>query len=218
MIEKIKILFYKVTLTSLSIFALLLIYSQSGFINFMIFLFSLSIHELSHIACIKMFNIQLEDIKLMPFGARITIKENNASVDKLLCIFLSGPLSNFIFAGIIIISNLYLYVPSYDFFVFYNILLGCINLIPTIPLDLSRCLYSLLCIKLNKLDAFKYVFLISVIIDLAVLFLGVYIVLSGQKNVLLIFLSVFLFNNLRAEKDKVYFSFIKENKILKSIE
>ena len=93
-------------------------------------------------------------------------------------------------------------------------MIGLINLVPTIPLDASRCIFSLLQLKLSKPDAFKYVFIISFIVNLSLLFLGVYVLLLGSKNVLLILLSVFLFNNLKSEKDKQEYSYIKNNKVL----
>lgn len=212
MFDKFKPFLSKFTLTSLSLFALLIIYSQSGFVNFLIFLFTILIHEASHLICAKVFDVKINNIKFLPFGAKISYSCDALRADKALCLYLSGPMSNFIFAGIIVFSSYYLYIPSYDFFIFYNILIGSINLIPTIPLDASKCLFTLLNLKLNKLDSFKYIKLISIIIDMGILILGIYVLLLGSKNVLLIFLSVFLLNNIKSEKEKNYFSYINENK------
>lgn len=217
MSSRLKCFFGKITLTSLSIFALLIIYSQSGFVNFLIFLFSIFIHEISHLTCAKLFDVKINNIKLLPFGAKIAYSCDNLRIDKALTLYLSGPISNFIFAGIIVFSSFYIYIPSYDFFIFYNILIGTINLIPTIPLDASKCIFSLLNLKFNKLDSFKYTKLISIIVDICILLLGIYVILLGSRNVLLIFLSIFLLNNIKSENEKNEFSYIKENKILNNI-
>lgn len=204
----------KITLTSLSIFALLIIYSQSGFTNFLIFTFTLLIHELSHIFTAKMFSVKVDNISLLPFGAKISYHLHDIRPDKEFLVYLSGPFSNFVLAGIIAFAGFYIYIPSYDFFIFYNVLIGSINLIPTIPLDASRCIMTLLNMKLDRRDSFKYIFIISFIVNCCVLFLGIYVLLLGSKNVLLILLSVFLFNNLKSEKDKIDYYLIKNNKML----
>lgn len=212
--KKFKSLLNKFTLTSLSVFALFIIYSQSGFVDFLIFVFSLFIHETAHLITARIFSVRVDNVSLLPFGAKISYVSHDMRPDKEFLLYFSGPLANFIFAGIIVFASFYMYIPSYDFFIFYNVLIGLINLVPTIPLDASRCIFSLLQLKLSKPDAFKYVFIISFIVNLSLLFLGVYVLLLGSKNVLLILLSVFLFNNLKSEKDKQEYSYIKNNKVL----
>lgn len=211
--KNIKNILRKVSVASLSIFALLIIYSSSGTANFLIYVFSLLLHEFSHLVSSSVFKVPIKSLDLLPFGARIKYKSMDISTFKKSVIFLSGPLSNFMFAIFIVIISYYIYIPSYDFFIFYNVLLGIINLIPTLPLDASRFILAVLENKFNKEDAFKIVLIISIIINSIVLLLGIYVLLLGSKNILLILLSIFLFNTLREEKDKFYYSLIKDNVI-----
>ena len=96
------------------------------------------------------------------------------------------------------------------FFIFYNILIALLNLIPSFPLDLSRAIYALLRIRCSDNDAFKIIYNISLITDMIIILLGLYVLFTGVRNIVLIMLGVFLFCSVKSEKDKYLYSVVKK--------
>lgn len=110
---------------------------------FVIFLFSILIHELSHILIGLIFGYKLKNFRFIPFGAVIEFKElkkSKSEILKNLLIYFSGPLSNFIICYFAYITN---YQISKDI-LYTNLILGIFNLLPLTPLDGGKILKELL--------------------------------------------------------------------------
>ncbi len=201
---------YNLLFYLLGILFLVIIYFQTGLKIFLIFFFSLFVHEVSHVLFAKIFNVNITDFKILPLGAKLTYDVSNTSLIKQALVYLSGPLSNLLFAILIIISQYYIVIPNSDFFIFYNILIALLNLIPSFPLDLSRAIYALLRIRCSDNDAFKIIYNISLITDMIIILLGLYVLFTGVRNIVLIMLGVFLFCSVKSEKDKYLYSVVKK--------
>lgn len=201
---------YNILFYLLGILFLIIIYFQTGLKVFLIFFFSLFVHESSHILFAKIFNVNITDFKVLPLGAKLEYSASDTSFIKQSIVYLSGPLSNLLFAILIVISEYYIIIPDSEFFIFYNILIALLNLIPSFPLDLSRAINSFLQIFFSKEDAFKISYNISIITDIIIILLGVYVLCMGIRNVILILLGAFLICSSRKEKEKYLYLTLKK--------
>lgn len=115
---------------------------------FVVFVFSILIHEITHIIVGGLFGYKLKKFRFVPFGTVIEFKETpkiNKSIIKNLIVYISGPLSNFLICFFVYNSKISI---AKDIF-FTNFLLGIFNLFPITPLDGSKIIKELLKIFLD---------------------------------------------------------------------
>ncbi len=205
-----KKIIFKASTILIIIILLYSIYYQNGIEKFMIFAFSLLVHELSHILTSKMLGVKIIGFSINGFGARLSYERPNISPFKEMFIYLSGPISNLLFAFIIIIIRYYIYIPSNDFFIFYNILIAVINLIPSLPLDMARAIMCLFMIKNTYDKALTYTINISLITITILFLLGTYVLILGSTNILLFLLSFFFLSSVKNEKDKYLYNTLRK--------
>ncbi|CAM2844015.1 M50 family metallopeptidase [Hathewaya histolytica] len=106
------------------------------------------IHEFTHYVVARMLNFSAYDIKILPFGAVLNLKDiDDAEPLEDLIISISGPLINIILSIIFYILYFKFKVEIYYSFYISNLVLGIFNLIPAFPLDGARVLRSILSMK-----------------------------------------------------------------------
>ena len=119
----------------------------SGYFNyFLIIAFILTIHDLGHIICLKLFNYQISKISVLPFGSIIDTNINpSAKTSEVFLISVAGILMQLILYPVMsalnsagIINHI-----SYHIFLNYNKIILLFNLLPIIPLDGSKIMMSL---------------------------------------------------------------------------
>lgn len=140
-----------------------------GFFNyFLIISFILLMHDLGHIIVMKLNNIKINQIVILPFGSVINSSINsNIKSKTLFLINIAGVLMQvllyllfYFLYNFNIINDL-----SYNIFLFYNKLIIIFNLVPIIPLDGSKILISLIeCLMpykraLKVVNSFSLVFI-----------------------------------------------------------
>lgn len=200
----------KITCSFVLFFFLLILYVQSGLERLFIFVSALLIHEVSHFLIMRLFKIQLEDFEILPFGAKITAFTENLSPIKKAFLYFSGVFSNILLCLLITFFSYYVPIRNADFIVFYNLLIALINLIPILPLDASKILFAFLKTKTSKTQAFEIVYIISLIIDLVIFVIGLYIFFFKSQNLLLLLLALFFIIHIRREREAFDFSLFKE--------
>ncbi|UYQ79014.1 site-2 protease family protein [Glutamicibacter sp. JL.03c] len=106
------------------------------------------IHEVAHAMTARAFKWPDAHIVLTLMGGHTQFGSFKAKPGASLWVALSGPVSNFVLAGLgwLIIQNLELGIYSkllLDFFVYANLLLGAFNALPGLPLDGGRLVESI---------------------------------------------------------------------------
>ena len=165
-IKKIKI--------NLSTYVLIFLLLFSGYKKYLLYLLIVIIvHELGHVFFIKLFNLKILNIEIYPFGGIIRINKNiNYPPIKELLISSGG-----------IIFQLLLFFVNNDVLYNLNIRFIFINLIPLVPLDGSKILYTLITYKFS----FYYSYIIYIILNIIFLLLYIYIsVLNDNLNLMLL--------------------------------
>ena len=110
---------------------------KSKFLNLVLCLIALILHELGHIIAIYALGEKISILKILPFGFSCKLK-NQSQVDKnkMLKVLIAGPAVNFITAGLVFYWTL-------DFATI-NFFIGVFNLLPIYEFDGMRILLMLL--------------------------------------------------------------------------
>lgn len=176
-----------------------------GFKISMVFIFSYLMHELFHILAIYHYKMKIISISLIPFGGQIRYDggvDCNPKID--LIIYSSGPFINLV---LVIIG----YVFSFKELISINISLALFNLLPAIPLDGFYITLNTFSLKIPYYFALKIslcislitaigLFIISLFINLYLMFLSIYIVIISIKA----FIRNDLYKTLLLEKIALY--------------
>ena len=116
---------------------------------YLIFLLSILLHELGHIAIGRIFGYKLKNIHFLPFGIYIEFKEKEMIKKQSLInivIYLFGPIVNFF----ICIIFLKVKTSISEIIIYMNLILGVFNLLPIHPLDGSKIIKEVLYILIGN--------------------------------------------------------------------
>lgn len=183
------------------VFAIILFFIFNNLNMYLIFLFFVLIHEMSHLIVGLMMGGKAEKIYITPFGVSLEIYSygRSSSLNKIL-FYLSGPLINLILAFIFFYSKI-----DIDFkeeIIYTNVAICFFNLLPILPLDGGKILKEIFYILFKEKSN-------DIIIVFSKIFLGiissVYSILIIQvKNIYILILLIYLW----------YLYFVEENKYL----
>lgn len=189
----------KIIFACVVLLLLFLLYQKRGIEEFLIFLFTMCIHEMFHILTAIVFGFKIDSIKTAFLGLKITYAENKISPIKSLLVYLSGPLANLIFALVLLYLSDKVYIAKASFFIFYNLLFALVNLIPAYPLDAARALTAVLNHFFGSVTSVKMMSYISYLISLLMFFSGLYIFIFKIDNFLLMVMSIFIMISTKKE-------------------
>ncbi len=186
-------------------YIILLIAFFCGFIKNSLIIFGIVfIHELGHITLLKIFNYQILDVEIYPFGGITKYKSLiNSSINKDLLISIGGVLFQLILLLIVILVRNYISVNTYYYFIKYNTVIMIFNLLPIVPLDGNKIITLLL----EKIFSYKVSYFINLYIS--ILFIIIYFIFNyhySLNNYLLIGLFIYktieLFRNYEYNHNK----------------
>lgn len=131
-----------------------------------VFLFSAGLHELGHVAAAWIMGLRFKRLTLSAAGAELELRDQETSFlqDFLLC--LAGPSVNLAAAGICALTH------RFPILLGANLLLGCFNLLPVLPLDGGNALFALLSWLTDSDRAFKILRIVSLTVALGLTAFG----------------------------------------------
>lgn len=170
---------------------------------------SVLIHELAHYWTARLFNIQTNEITLLPTGGISSYEKFPKSPNEELLISLSGPAVNLAIAGLLlpfIQGHAPIWEVTHHFDIIHendllyklhlvNLGLFAINLIPAFPLDGGRILRAILGLKMNYFKATSIVIIIGKIFAAAIFVAAIIYV-----NLLLVVISFLIFAAVQSEE------------------
>jgi stage IV sporulation protein FB len=110
---------------------------------FLALLLAVIVHEFSHMIVARKFGLRADKMRLLPFGAEVSIDCAVLPKDKKIWILLAGSLGNLGFA-VVLASLLWLFPNAFmviEILIVANAVPGVLNLLPIYPLDGGKILH-----------------------------------------------------------------------------
>lgn len=155
---------------------------------------SVIIHELGHLAAMRVFGLCIEGISVSAFDIRIIGRRSLVPVVADVVISLSGPVTNLLVFVIFLFIN-----PD---FAYINLFIGLFNILPASSLDGGQALYLILLSLTDANRASVVIDVITVIISVPLFAAGIYVLLQTRYNFSLLFIGLYLFAGVFIRKDK----------------
>ena len=189
----------------LQILILIFIISING--NFLIGVFWITLHELSHIVIASSYGCKFNNFKINVLGAKAEICEiEELSEKRKLNVYLAGPCFNFIIAMMMYILNYKYNLVIFENSVKINLSLGLFNLLPAYPLDGSRICEILLTRRYLYRKTKSIVVILSIIISIMLFLFGTSIMIFLHKvNISFFMASVLMIYTSILEKQKTMY-------------
>ena len=184
---------------------LIFIISING--NFLIGVFWITLHELSHIVIASSYGCKFNNFKINVLGAKAEICEiEELSEKRKLNVYLAGPCFNFIIAMMMYILNYKYNLVIFENSVKINLSLGLFNLLPAYPLDGSRICEILLTRRYLYRKTKSIVVILSIIISIMLFLFGTSIMIFLHKvNISFFMASVLMIYTSILEKQKTMY-------------
>lgn len=185
---------------------------------FLCYLLTALLHEMGHALVAKKLGYRLEQISLLPFGAELSLKDDNFSANDEIKIAVAGPLVNLILLTIFVALWWIFPITYYytDIFVFANFVTLLFNLLPVFPLDGGRIFRAFISKKYDSKKTEKIVSLTAIALSL-MFFLVFLISIFFQPLYAMALASIFLltgafnFNKNAVYKRSLYAKDIQKN-------
>lgn len=172
-----------------------------------------AVHEIFHLLAALLLNVRVKSIILMPFG--ITLRLKNAVIknpEKEILIALSGPFANLLMtaAGFFLALISKKDSISIYLFIYLNLIMFFINLLPALPLDGGRVLRGILISRIGYSQTVKIQRKITVTISVMLGILGIILLFVTRFNMSLVLVSAFLIYAMINEKKESEYTIMKE--------
>lgn len=183
---------------------LLIIIGFSG--EFLISFLVVITHECVHYLASVLLGFSGFDLKIMPIGAALQLKElNEATPKEDLIISISGPLFNIILALILIFINVRVHNDHLDFLIQSNLTLGIFNLMPAFPLDGGRILRDILSMKTIYRRANELTIKVSIFVGYMLVGCFIFLFFLGVVNYNIGIIGVFVVWSSFKEKERIVY-------------
>ena len=151
------------------------------------------IHELAHIAAVRIYGGTIERIDVRVFGIRVNVPELRfLPYKKEIIIAAAGPIAGIATAIVSALAADLFGLKNADYFVGINIVITAINLIPVFPLDGGRMVLSLLLLNFSVRAAYVISYILNILSVSAWFSLCVILALRGVLNPSLVIFSAYV--------------------------
>jgi len=155
--------------------------------------FAILIHELAHIAAVRICGGKIDGVDVRVFGIRINVPELKLlSYKKEIIIAAAGPVAGIIAAISGAAAASAFGLKNTEYFVGVNIVITAINLIPVFPLDGGRITLSLLLLLFPVRAAYVISYILSIFSIAALFSLCVFLAMHGILNPSLVIFSIYV--------------------------
>ncbi|MEI6101616.1 MAG: site-2 protease family protein, partial [Eubacteriales bacterium] len=157
------------------------------------FLLAICIHECAHMLTAKAVGLNVESLYVLPFGCAAEISGyGTINTSREIITAAAGPAVNIMVAcALTMLPKDYLdtYVML---FIWVNVTLAAVNLLPVLPLDGGRIMMAAIKIFFNERTAWKILNWAGVAAGIVMCLSGMYMVLNGSVNPTWLIMGVFL--------------------------
>ncbi len=184
------------------IFAIILFFIFNNLNIYLMFLFFVLIHEISHLIVGLMMGGKAEKMYITPLGVSLEIYSygKNSSLTKIIFYF-SGPLINLILA--FIFFYLEINMNFKEQLIYTNLAICFFNLLPILPLDGGKILKEIFTI-IFKSEISNYIMIIFSKIFLGIISLAYSILIIKVKNIYILILLIYLWYLFSIEERKYF--------------
>jgi stage IV sporulation protein FB len=176
----------------------------------LVVLASVLVHEAAHAIMARIMGLKIAEIELLPFGGQAKIEDfTGLDPEKEIYVALAGPLTSLSMAAVFYFLPLEIKPQTLDMLIKVNLVLGCLNLLPALPLDGGRVLRALLSPYRGYKKATREAALVGEIIGSLMVIGGVYFTYTNLTGANFIILGVFLFWAARREARFLVYAFMR---------
>ncbi len=170
------------------------------------------IHELGHVAAAKGFGWRLKEVQLLPFGGVAVVEElGTVPAREELIVALAGPLQHLWLIGLAYGAQVF--SPGneewWSYFIRANFMIALFNLLPVLPLDGGKILQSLLSYVVPYRRCVYCSVVVGLFLSLFIIFGAVYQVFSGDLQLNLLVIGLFLLVSNWYGYRQIHFHFIR---------
>ncbi len=157
------------------------------------------LHELGHFCAAKAVKAEVKRICCYPFGITIELKDGYVKnpVSEII-VALAGPFTN----GLIVLFAMLCIndIRLRDFVAMSGAIIGCMNLLPILPLDGGRAVKAFLTIRWGFVKAFNFTVRLSRVFTALLFVFGLIVLIVSRFNFSILLICTFLTVNAFAEK------------------
>lgn len=193
--------YLRVNILTIALFVFCIIFNK---INVLCITYAVMIlHELAHCLAALCIGLKISHIDFYPFGVNLKLKNKLVySIADEMILYFSGPFCNIVFAlAAIIIYSHYPY-DNIKYFYVSNIMLFCMNMIPSMPLDGGILLKKIIAYRLGYNSANKIMTVISGLFSAMIMGLGIYVMYITKFNFSVFLFSVLMIGNVFTQSEK----------------
>ncbi len=176
----------------LAVIVLSIFFGNTGLV--MAFLLAICLHECAHILTAKAVGLNVESLYVLPFGCAAEISGyGNANAAREIITAASGPAVNIMTACALTLLPKDALDTYVMLFIWVNVMLAAINMLPVLPLDGGRIMMAALKAIINERTAWKALNWGGVAVGLGMCGFGGYTVLNGSANPTWLIMGIFVF-------------------------
>ena len=197
---------FAVKISPLFIIPCALLWFFCGWIWAGAYIFAIALHEFSHVYIARILGLDTARVCFNIYGCKAEMEGLDlCEISTELPVALAGPLFNLMAAFICVLLSQVFYFWYYPLmgFAIGNLMLGCFNLLPALPLDGGRALRSIVCAVLPRAKGTKICVNISMLIGALFISAFAYYAYYGQYKVFLGIIGFFIILGAASEMRKI---------------